>query len=251
MAVAPITRSARIGAGLVLALATACIAVDLSDYQFDSSGTFLDIPEFGVSITEFEEWGSSARLRPNGTVELEGTALVTIDGMGARDIWTVAIVEPLSEGGRRALATVDESTGASRMYYFDEAENFVSIGDEDGGVLVFGNADGSYDVVTARFDQLGNRDEYEHAEDGIAAWKLVQQYNEFTSTSAYSLVMAYAMGQSPSLAARSMVDVGGNYGTQLAADGPAVCDIFNALCVCALCSVSTTPEPQCDFCELD
>ena len=126
------------------------------------------------------------------------------------------------------------------------------VGDFDGGVFVFGNPDGSYDVVTSTFDQPASEDEYQHAEDGIAAWHIVNDYNEFTGGSPHGVLMALAMGHAPSLDARSVNRcTEPNCGEDLlsnGADGPIICDLFAELCDCLMCWSFDGTTEACNAC---
>ena len=236
----------------VLGLVAVSCAVDLSPYLRDTSGVFYGSEELGFSVTEMEEWGESAVVLADGSVELTGTGLVTLPGREAHLVDAIASVEPLAEGARRTLATVDTVTGEERVFHYDLEENAVVVGDFDGGVFVFGNPDGSYDVVTSRFDAPASEDEYEHAADGIAAWHIVNDYNEFTGGSPHGVVMAIAMGQGPSLDARAawscvMPDCPTHCGQ--GAEGPTICDVFDELCTCVMCWAFDGTTDVCNACD--
>lgn len=188
----------------------------------------------------------------DGTIELDYDAKVSIEGKGERDVLVFTIVEPLAMGGRQTILTVETSSGAERYFHLESELDAVVVGDELGGVFVFHNPDDSYDVVTAEFDQPASEDQYEHAEDGYAAWQLIQQYNQFTDASAFNLIMAYAAAQMPTFEARQMQECDlplciGGLGGQ-AASSPPVCQTFQAFCDCVACAAAGAGE-SCSLCQ--
>lgn len=117
-------------------------------------------------------------------------------------------------------------------------------------MFVYNNEDGTYDVVTLKFDQP--------AADSTAARKLVAKYNEFTESSPHALLVAVALGGGPLLSAR----IGGTChvpdcpkgcgtGTVPEADGPVLCETFDRLCTCSICYATGLKGGKCDDCKLD
>lgn len=225
-------------------------------FKVDSSGTYFGDAKLGFSVTEFEEWGQSAERLADGAIELTGSAMVNLPGQDSHEIEAIAHIDPVSKGASRFFSTLDTVTNVERVYHYDTNENVVVIGDFDGGVFVYGNPDGSYDVVTSRFDTPASTDEYVRASDGYEAYALVNKYNEFTSGSPHAMLLAVSMGQHKLADARSIgvcINPGCSTGCADAADGPVICELFDELCVCAVCwafqpALGTEGAEKCDRC---
>ena len=224
-------------------------------YFPDTSGTFLARPDLGFSVTEFDEWGPSARRSADGSIEYFGEAKVTLRFDDARQVEALGLVAPVAAGGRRSLATVDLTTGDERVFSFDVEEGAVVFGDFEGGVFVLANGDGSYGVYTGRFDGPLDPEGFEHASDGYEAWRLVQGFNTFSDTSRHALALAYAMSQMPLVQARtySVCELPYHCTSRMAEEDPAtntrICSIFSEFCVCLLCEISAERGDDCLPCD--
>lgn len=221
----------------------------LERYTGDSSGTwFIDITGTG-SITEFDEWGQSAVRLEDGSIELSGVGLVTIEGRGAHEIDALGHIDPLAVSTSRFLSTIDLDTGVERIFHYDAVDNLLVIGDEEGGVFVFANPDNSYDVFISRFDEPDGREEFIHAEDGFEAWRLLSAYNEFNTASPHSVLMGLAMGTGNLVDARSLsICVNPGCPDGVDADAPPLCASFEAVCQCTACWTTGSTDPMCDAC---
>ena len=167
---------------------------------FDTSGLYYENTKLGLTISEFEEWGNPGdgefKVRDDGTFELYGEAKVSIDGLGDRYIAAAMYAEPSQAGDQMTVLTVDEDQEIGvRFFHYSPSDALLVIGDEEGGVFVFKEDDGTYGVVTSLFDDSLDEASIEIAESGYEAWQLLQQYNEFTATSAHSLLLAYGLVQ--------------------------------------------------------
>lgn len=202
----------------------------------------LDIPSLGLSITGFEEFASSAEYLDDGTVELFGDASVTIDGKGTHQVTVAEYVDAVANGARETLFVTDDTDGTERVFHYEPDDNAVVIGDAEGGVFVFQNPDGSYDVVTATFDAPASEDTYVHANDGYEAYQIVKDYNELTTSSPHSILLAYGLALT---AAPESRDSGAD-GT--GATPPVVCSVFKAFCDCVACDFSGRGT-SCELCS--
>ena len=248
-----------------------------SSYFFDSSGTYFGHTERGYAITDFDEWGDSARRMADGAIEYSGVATVTLRHTEVHRVDALAIVDPLARGGRRMLGTSDLTTGDERVFAFDVEEDAIVFGDFDGGVFVAANGDGTYGVYTGSFVGRIDDDAIQLADDGYEAWKLVQEYNQFSDTSRHALTLAFAMALQPLVPARSLQmcaapHCGGSstqvrvfdesapgagvsgYGVDKSTGGDPVsgrriCDTFEAFCLCLACEISAEREDACLPCD--
>ncbi|MCO4763324.1 MAG: hypothetical protein KC502_17540 [Myxococcales bacterium] len=194
----------------------------------------LDMPAFGLTVTGFEEFAASLEYKADGSVEMVGDASVTIDGLGTHEISVAEFIDPAAKGARETLFVTDETTKTDRFFHYDPGDNAVVVGGAKGGVFVFQNPDGTYDVVEATFDDPPEKDKYTHAPDGYAAYELVKNYKEFSNTSPHAMLMAYALAQHAAPESRGSpcgdICVG--------ATPPQVCGIFKAFCDCVACDFS-------------
>ena len=243
---------AGMGASLLAATTLVACSTEVPDvYLVDTSGVFFAWSEYGVEITEFEEWGRDARGKANGAVELSGIATVSIEGKGSREIAAVATIEPPERGGQRSLTTLDKTTDNTRGFFWDPDENAVFFGTDDAGVAVWANPDGSYDLGLTSMAAFRSPVELVHAE-GYEVFHRLQEYAAFTEGSEHALMLAASMGMGAQIVpeSRSMptcsipncpTGCGGG------ADGPILCDLFPEICVCITCSVAGNDET--DLCQ--
>ena len=228
-------------------------------YFPDTSGTFLESEIYGLKVTDFAEWGDSARRTADGSIEYFGEATVSIRGAGDHRVQALGQVGPLRQGGRRSLVTVDLETGQERSYVFDAEQGALMFGDFEGGVFVLSNDDGSYTTFTGRFDAPSAEDEQVQVEDGFAAWRLIRDRAE-VATSRHALVLAFAMAQSRLVPARGVYDWVGDHVRVAAWDDPSsgdlgagvvICTDFRELCACILCDIGDYSGEQCAPCDED
>ncbi|MEZ4269603.1 MAG: hypothetical protein R3F39_24860 [Myxococcota bacterium] len=202
------------------------------------SGDFA-IASLGLSVTGFGEFAGSLEYLDDGTGELVGDAQVTIAGKGTHTVLVEEYIEPAAKGARVTLFVTDETAGTERFFHYEPGDNAVVVGDDKGGVFVFQNPDGSYDVVTGLFDGPESEDVEIHAEDGYAAYQIVKDYNQFTTTTPHAMLMAYAMAQHAGPEARTAIPLLISGGNQVVdATPPEVCGVFKAFCDCVACDFS-------------
>lgn len=214
------------------------------DLIFDSSGEIVISEELGIRISDAAEWGQSPRYLANGSVELfDPSVTVEVDGLGTREMGIYSQFEDERHGGGAYTSVTDVATGESRNVYYMPDYSAIAFGDEVGGVMVMANGDGSYEVVTM-VDRSPKSDVYEHAEDGIAALELVEEYNDFSSLSDFMLITMYAQGQGEGPEFRTPIacSTGGFART------PAVCTLFKEFCDCTVCSVLGETGGSCSLC---
>ena len=206
----------------------------------------LESAALGVTVTLTPDSAQVFGYNDDGSITFDVEGVVALAGSESRHVAVTEDLENVASGARQTLITEDLATGEVRWFHYDPGDNAVVIGDEYGGVFVFQNPDGTYDVVTSLFDDPVDEADYQFADDGYAAWELVQQYNEFQTTSKFSLLMAYAMAQAPALATRSIQACvyPCNY---TRATAPAVCQTFKAFCDCVACHAAGAGE-NCDLC---
>ena len=217
--------------------------------KLDTGGTYFESLTLGAKVTGLEELGESIEYAPDGSIELDGEAVVEIEGQGKRAVLMLLSFDTVANGGRQTLLTVDLETDEERVMHYEPEDNALVIGDMEGGVFLFGNPDGSYDVVTSLFDEDVDDALFEHAEDGYAAWQLLQEYNQFTSTSNFSLMLAYAAAQRLAPDARGIGELSGPKAVDSpSSPGDPICRAFADLCDCIACQASGKGA-ACSLCE--
>lgn len=173
-------------------------------YQYNTSGVYFSNAALGIEITELEELGKDVQYNADKTLDMEGEALVSIEGLGTRAVGVFMNFESAANGGRNTVFTFDLEDDTERVFHYEPADNAIVIGDADGGVFIFQNPDNTYDVVTSLFDEPEDAALFEHADNGYEAYQILKQYTEVTSTSPFSLALAYAVAQRLSPQARGM-----------------------------------------------
>lgn len=239
------SRGAWLGALLFPTTLLAVWSCNTEDISFDSSGVTVINEELGIRISDADEWGQSARYLRGGIIEMYDPSItVEVDGLGSHEMGIYSQYEDETRGGGAYTEVTDVATGESRYVYYMPQYSAVAIGDEDGGVMVMANPDGSYDVTTMQnFQPFG--DEYDHAEDGLAALTLVEEYNDFSSLSDFMLITMYAQGQGAGPEFRNYNDVQTGVET---ARTPAVCTLFQEFCECTVCKVVGQTGGACTGC---
>lgn len=231
---------------LVAAVGGGVVACSSDDSKSEAASGDFAIASLGLSVTGFDEFAGSLEYLEDGTGELVGDAEVTIEGKGTHTLLVEEYIEPAADGARVTLFVSDDTDGTERFFHYEPGENAVVIGDDKGGVFVFQNPDGTYDVVTGLFDGPESEDDYIHAEDGYAAYQLVKDYNQFTTTSPHAMLMAYALAQNAAPEAR-VPPMLVNAGDRVKATSPEVCGVFKAFCDCVACDFSGVGS-NCDLC---
>ncbi len=238
----------------VLLFASACGDGDASTEPTSEAASYVDA-RLGLKITEFEEWSDSAEVDEDGATELFGEALVSIEGREAHRVDAYALIDSVASGARRTFVAKDLEDETERVFHYDPTDNFIVIGDFEGGVFIFGNPDGTYEVVSSIFEEDPNEDEIQTTDDGFEVFRIVSTFNEFRSTSPHSLLMALYMARGPLIEARG----GARYceepacgsGGAPSADGPVICQGFPELCDCVGCyTAAQQGAPHCAPCGL-
>ncbi|MCB9793658.1 MAG: hypothetical protein H6741_13120 [Alphaproteobacteria bacterium] len=220
-------------------------ACNADDLRFDSSGVIVVNEELGIRISGAEEWGQSAQYLASGAYDLlDQSVIVEVDGLGSREMGIYTQFENERQGGGAYTEITDVSTGDLRSVYYVPEESAIAFGDEAGGVLVTANTDGSYGVVEYETGFAGRVGDVQHAEDGLAALRLVEAYNDYSSLSDFMLITMYIQGQGAGPEFRSPIDcTSGDL-----ARTPPVCTLFAEFCECAVCSVVGRTDGSCSAC---
>lgn len=211
--------------------------------------------KLGLTISNFDDWAKSAEYQSDGSVEMYGEAQVDIKGMGKHTVTAFLHEDSVAQGAGQTLELTDNAIDNLRYYYFDPNNVFISVGDEIGGVMMYANPDGSYDIDTVNdFNDPPSMDQFTHAANGYEAYQTVRDFNQFSDTSPFTMVMAYAMAHGPAVAPRATnwceePNCGEDYSDSsggVASEG-GVCTVFQGFCQCLLCDVVGQAE-NCDRC---
>lgn len=136
----------------------------------------------------------------------------------------------MAQGGDTTLFVKNLDGSNERYFLYDQVKNYITIGDLTKGVAVSKNPDNTYEVWAFNGN---NMDQFLMVPNGLAALRLVEQYNEFKTISPYILLTAFASAQAAGPEARFAV----NCSLSNSAATPPVCDIFKEFCDCAACLV--------------
>ena len=188
---------------------------------------------WGITVEGFYEF-QTLNINDDGSSDATAYGIITVEGLGSREIDMWQIQDSLADGGATTLFLTDVETGDERYFLYDQVQNYITIGDLTKGVAVSRNPDDTYEVWTFDGD---DQDQLLTVDDGYEALKLVEQYNGFTGISPHVLLSAFVLALSPGdLEARLDGASEPNDGSQVASD-PAVCALFEEFCVCAACLV--------------
>lgn len=186
---------------------------------------FLKSSELGIEIEDFDWSTAKHTTEADGDELYEEDGHVYIDGMG--DHWVdVDDEQPHDIGGRQTLTVIDREDGNKRIYSFDPATNSLTFSDGETSLAVVQNPDKSYTVDGVP------------AANGKAALALLKESPVYRDASSWGFIMTYSVCQSCLARNSARVPIScnpENNGKPLAADPPAVCDVFKDLCDCAAC----------------
>ena len=194
--------------------------------------------QWGIRITRVsysesgtEQGGASFSFR---VVETE------VDGHGMRELEVEEVV-PDSPDEESEIMVADVLTGEERFFIYNTADNYIAIANEEEqrGVYVSGNTDGTYEVWT--YDDIAGEEDRQTVADGYAALRLVEEYNSFKDAPPHVLLTAFAYGHTQPPEARTLSVC------ENTAAPPAACTIFQEFCDCAACLVLDR-EGSCDPC---
>jgi len=206
----------------------------------DTETPYYENAELGFEITDFADWSESVTREADGSVHTEATARVWIEGQGTHEVEASMTIASPSQGGEQTVTVHDLDNGDMRWYRHEPDNRALVLGDDDGGVYVFANDDGSFEVVSAGAED-GTPQTV--ASDGYAAYRLVAQQMGFDADARFNLVLAYAIAHGPTVETRASGEFGnppiaaGRTTFDLVTPGTraGVCDTFRAICDCLAC----------------
>lgn len=196
---------------------------------------------WGIEVSLVDE--SGVEEQRDGTLTLETTVRVTVDGLGARELATNTVIIPDEYGTTTSFFVSNPDGSDERYFLFDRENRYVTIGNaiDDQSVIVSANVDGTYEVDIASGEEWTTI-----ATDatGYEALQTVATYNEYTTITPHILLLAFAVANTPSTLETRIPQTCVSGGV---AASPAVCSIFREFCDCAACLVLER-EGACDLC---
>lgn len=224
--------------GLVTLLGAGCS----SDEPEDSPMAIYLRETWGIRIAGFEDWdGTQFVIAADGVAEAQGIGIIDVAGFGTEEIIVEEEVYPQAQGGDTTVLVALADGSDERYFRYNPVENYILIGNEDQGVAIDNNEDGTYTLWT----YVGDEEEQPHSVgSGFEALLLADEFAGLSEISPHVLLMAFAMAHSPTYEARIQVFCSGGLDQS---SQPVVCEIFEEFCECAACLVLGR-QGVCDEC---
>ena len=170
-----------------------------------------------------------------------------VDGLGSRELEIEEVNYTDEPDGIIEYMIADVQTDEDRFFTHNTVENYISFSDpeEQRGVYVSGNTDGTYEIWT--YDDVAGEEDRQTVPDGYQALRVVEEYSAFKDAPPHVLLMAFAMAQSSPPENRVSVECTAQLTDYDQAPAPAPCDLFKEFCECAACLVLER-EGACEPC---
>ena len=185
---------------------------------------------WGLTVSGLDNWEKSLIKDKDGTITMSDNAFIEIDGLGKFELNLNEVI--IEEAGSTSItfSVTDVKSNEESYFLYDVKNNYVTIGSGEKGVSLSKLQDGTYEVFP--YDAKGGFGKAVKAKDGLAALKLVEQYNEFKTIPPQVLLMAFAVAHTATWDGRTPVAC-----ELAAAETTPVCTLFKGFCECAACLV--------------